>query len=564
MEQPTRVKKLRVQNFRSIGRTVEIDFIPHQPVILLGENNAGKSNIVRSLDLILGQSWPGTHEPDDNEFFGRTRDRKISIVVDFAEDGLFAGKYEQLGWIYNPHQDDPLTFRGKPGFSGHEYGYVSKADRAKFICIVIEAERNLSYQLSYGTKYTLLSRLMHKFHQALNEDEQTKSDLLSLFRAVRERFNEIQPFVDFTQVLQTRLGEFSGNMTHRLEVDFEAYNPVNFFHALKLQAVEGSESRGLQEMGTGEQQILALSLAYAYANAFHEGMLLVIEEPESHLHPLAQQWLARRLRDMASDGLQLLLTTHSSHFVNLLALPNLVVVRKSSEGTYVTQLSTEKLVEKCIQTGASADRTKTDNILPFYAANSTPAILEGFFACTVVLVEGPTEALALPELWRRLGYDHTEQGVAIIPVGGKGNLAKWKRIFEAYLIPCYVVFDNDTKDDRRGEKRRDALRSLAVPEEKQANFMNTPDWIVTSNYCVFGRNYEENLRDEFPGYTALEEDAKNEGVEAKPFIARWVAEKILLEPNHPGAQKLQAMIAAVSALTENRPDRQYRAVQTSS
>ncbi len=475
----TRVTKLKVQNFRSIGSSIEVDFARGYPLVLVGENNAGKSNIVRAFDLILGQSWPGNHEPDDNEFYRRDRNNRISITVDFADDGLYGGKFNRLGWLYD--SSDPGKqpfFRAKPGFSGYEYSTVSNADRTSCTCIVIEAERNLNYQLSYSSKYTILSRLMNRFHKALTDDGETKAELLRLFGEVRNRFNKIQSFVDFTEVLKSRLGDFSGNMTHRLEVDFEAYNPVNFFHALRLQAVEGQECRVLSEMGTGEQQILALSLVYSYAHAFHEGMLLVIEEPESHLHPLAQQWLARRLRTMADDGLQLAVTTHSSHFVDLLSLPNLVLVRKGSDGTYVTQVSAEKLVAECIKTGAPSTRTTAENILPFYAAIATPEILEGIFARAIVLVEGRTEALALPELWRRLKFDHTQHGVAIIPVGGKGNLAKWKRLFEAYGIPCFIIFDNDISDDSSGNKRKDALFALSVPGNKHDELIGSSDWIV--------------------------------------------------------------------------------------
>lgn len=550
MQEPTRVTKLRVSNFRSIGETIEIQFTPGHPIVLVGENNAGKSNIVRAIDLIMGQNWPGTHDPDDNEFFCRDRNRKITITVDFAENGLFGGKFNRLGWVYDSSDSEKKPFfRAKPGFSGRETSFVSNDDRASCICIVIEAERNLAYQLSYSSKYTLMSRLMNRFHKALNDDGETKAELLHLFGEVRTRFNKIQPFVDFTEVLQSRLGEFSGNMTHRLEVDFEAYNPVNFFHALRLQAVEGQECRVLHEMGTGEQQILALSLAYSYAHAFHEGMILVIEEPESHLHPLAQQWLARRLRTMASDGLQLIITTHSSHFVDLLSLPNLVLVRKGEEGTNITQLTTEQLTAECIRTGAPPERTTPENILQFYAANATPEILEGLFARSIVLVEGRTEALALPEIWRRLGFDHTQNGTAIIPVGGKGNLAKWKRIFEAYRIPCFIIFDNDNKDDRKGIKRKDALFAVSVPEVNHATLIESSEWVVESRYCIFGKNYEENLRDAFSEYSSLESDAVNEGVEAKPFVARWVAERLTLDSNNVGTKKLKAIIAAILALT---------------
>ena len=52
----------------------------------------------------------------------------------------------------------------------------------------------------------------------------------------------------------------------------------------------GHASHQPDELGTGQSQVLALAFAYAYAMAYgqSEGTVLVIDEPEANLHPLAQ------------------------------------------------------------------------------------------------------------------------------------------------------------------------------------------------------------------------------------------------------------------------------------
>ena len=111
----------------------------------------------------------------------------------------------------------------------------------------------------------------------------------------------------------------------------------------------------------------------------------------------------------------------------------------------------------CVVTGVPQDKVDEDNILPFYAANTSREILDGFFAKKVVLVEGPTECLSLPNYLTKVGLDVAKRGIAIVPVG-EGNLAKWRRLFTAYGIPTFVIFDNDGKaDDKQRVKRRDAL-----------------------------------------------------------------------------------------------------------
>lgn len=48
------------------------------------------------------------------------------------------------------------------------------------------------------------------------------------------------------------------------------------------------------------------------------GDLLIIEEPESHLHPESQRWLAYTLVNLVNAGVRLVLTTHSDYFLRQL------------------------------------------------------------------------------------------------------------------------------------------------------------------------------------------------------------------------------------------------------
>jgi len=39
-------------------------------LVLLGENNAGKSNVTRALDILFGDTWPGSRRLEDHDFHG--------------------------------------------------------------------------------------------------------------------------------------------------------------------------------------------------------------------------------------------------------------------------------------------------------------------------------------------------------------------------------------------------------------------------------------------------------------------------------------------------------------
>lgn len=527
-----RVRSLQIAGYRSVRDDILMTFPEKTPVVLVGENNSGKSNIVRALDLVLGESWPGSHTPDDHEYFGRDKaNGSIEIVAALAGvNHKGPDRVEKLNWKCSA--TGPARF-SMTLWQGGESPYVSNDIRGQCTCIYIAADRRLDYQLSYASKFTFLSKLMRKFHDRLMADTARANDLRQKFSETKAIFLGVPEFAEFTSELQAQISELSGNLQYGLEVDFSAYDPSNFFHALRVHASEGGEVRTIEELGSGQEQILALSFIQAYAKAFHaaEGLVLVIDEPEANLHPLAQDWLARKIRDLAASGVQVVVTTHSPAFLDVAAIPGLVLVRKNDGCTETVQMTAAELAQYCREHGAA--RATAENILGFYAAAATAEILGGFFARTIVLVEGPTEAAALPVYLERVGCIVAKEGIAVIAVHGVGNLAKWWRLFSAYGIPTYVVFDNDAKDGKAGTKRSDLLATLGIPEDRHRGYLTTTDWVIEDRFCVFGGDFETVMRAGFgPDYEVLEDDARalhGFGQDSKPLLARHVAQVLTLD-----------------------------------
>jgi len=167
--------------------------------------------------------------------------------------------------------------------------------------------------------------------------------------------------------------------------------------------------------------------------AHERGLVLLIEEPELFLRPQAQRYLYRLLRRFAANGNQVLYSTHEPTFLNVGRLDELALVEHSPHtGTRVIQPGT-------LDAGES-----------FRALSEIDAERgELFLARAVLLVEGRTEKLTLPFVFRALGYDVDREEITILDCGGKPNIPLFLRICRTARVPSVAIHDRDAPPGRR-------------------------------------------------------------------------------------------------------------------
>jgi len=135
----------------------------------------------------------------------------------------------------------------------------------------------------------------------------------------------------------------------------------------------------------------------------------------------------------------------------------------------------------------------------------TPLINEGFFANTVVLVEGEDDYAAIIGMARAMNKDLEGSGVSVIPVSGKRSLDRPALIFKEFGIPVYMLWDSDgEKGETAGicstcgkpldgkpnpADNRRLLRIVGKTEE---------DWPACQepHFCCFKRDLESTLLSE--------------------------------------------------------------------
>ncbi|MDI6762741.1 MAG: ATP-dependent endonuclease [Thermodesulfobacteriota bacterium] len=212
----------------------------------------------------------------------------------------------------------------------------------------------------------------------------------------------------------------------------------------------------------------------------------------------------------------------------------------------MTQIVLPSIVSKG---GANSKKCTEETILPFYAANSSEEMLKGFFAQAVVFVEGPTEALALPIYLKACGCDTKEMGIAIIPTHGKGSIPRYIRLYEAYSIPTYAIFDNDPEDDSAGNKRKEIIETCGDKFEEW--LVNIEEIYVENKFAIFGKDFEKFLRRQFEelGYKENENTISEKFGPAKPLVAREVASLLVQGgTDHESWQPIKDLASKIAAL----------------
>ena len=201
-------------------------------------------------------------------------------------------------------------------------------------------------------------------------------------------------------------------------------------------------------------------------------VVLAIEEPEIHQHPTRTRHLAALLRALPDKGLdgvagdiQVLYTTHSPQLVFADRIDQIRLVRKSNNGTRdgepaaaeVASTTSADILGDLKRHGAAsrADESIDQSLLRLMG----PAASEGLFAETVVLVEGPSDRVALAAAAEIMGRPLDSLGVSIVPCGSKAAMPLPLALFRRLGVRVYPVWD---ADKNKGRQRKESERILGL------------------------------------------------------------------------------------------------------
>ena len=552
-----KLSQVKINNFRSI-KTLDFNFPESGILVLAGANNAGKSNIIRAINNILGVDWWSHDRLERHDFYGRDRENQIFISLCFDTRETAGFKWD----------DEKSEYKAYVNYGrGRDY-FLSSDFKEKCPCTYLGADRTFDRQMSFYD-WTLLGKIRKTFHQRCVS---LADQLDAKFQEIVDLFQQVEGFPEFKADFARFFSEMQADTPLKMAVDFKPFTPSNYFKTMQVltsDPAQGQTDLDLEELGEGSRNLALLALLRSYAmNLRRAGDevngILALEEPEIYLHPQSQRNLFRILRDIAASGIQVVISTHSSCFVDTEFFDSIGLVRKLNDPATVgrqhselTMVSKAKLVEHCHSTGVLAAKATVGNVSEYYKTTSNYRLNEALFARFVVLVEGETEELALPEYLRAAGLDCDLRGVSVIAVEGKNQIPKYWRLFSAFKIPLLVLFDNDddgTDGNRASRAKRKSNENVATCFGLQLDqILHSEVWgeiqsisQPETTLIILGDDFETAVEADYSNdwdfgdatFAEMVQDAKDlmkpvNNNQGKGLIARYVARKILSnKPNY--------------------------------
>ena len=397
------IRRLEISRYRGIE---SLRFDPGPRTVILGPQNAGKSTVLESLDLLLHHGLGRPRQPPTEIDYFR-RDPKegfeIEAVVGDLSEELLAGAREHLeGWAVKraevvPEPDglhiEPVVrvrVRGTPDLTHrHEFAkpeaggaHFGPRLRAMVGWVFDGRTRDPQQQLSFY-QGGLLDRLFRG------------SDLGPATDALREALgqgaNQVNEDDGVTSVLD-QLGEDLKDLGLLTGVEkplFEAgaVSQRQLLQSLRLALPSGDETIPLARQGRGAQRLVLVSVLLRLAQLSAGGAIVGgFEEPEEALEPLRQALLAGMLVEIAESGGQVFVVTHSPEIARRFQIDDFLLLAEGSAGRGANSLR----------------KVLTPPVRQTYERRLDGAVVRGLFARVPVLVEGPGDRAVLEAFWRSL------------------------------------------------------------------------------------------------------------------------------------------------------------------
>ncbi|MGM3174187.1 ATP-dependent endonuclease [Dickeya lacustris] len=471
------LERIEILGFRGINR---LSLTLDDNTVLIGENAWGKSSLLDALSLLLAPSLPLYHfDLQDFHFTPgneSSRERHLQVIFTFCESAPghhLAPRYRSLSpvWIKGEGRLHRIFYRleGEVDESQAIFTWRSFLD-ANGQPLALD---NIDWLASEVVRLHPVLRLrdarfIRRFHPGtlmpqIDNNERLSHQFEALMRELAQNPNRLtnqelrQGLVAMRQLVDHYFSEQSADPNARRHPRHARTGNGRAWRSLDTinRMISGPNSRS--------RRIILLELFSTLLQAKgsaaldpHARPLLLIEDPETRLHPIMLSVAWGLLTQLP---LQKVTTTNSGELLSLVPVEQVCrLVRESAKvATY--------------RIGRQGLSPQDSRRITFHIRFNRPSSL---FARCWLLVEGETEVWMLNELARQCGHHFEAEGVRVIEFAQAGLKPLLKFAYRMG-IEWHVLVDGDDAGKKYATTARSLLQSQGETERDHLTVLTAPD-----------------------------------------------------------------------------------------
>ncbi len=396
------IKQIKLKNFK-LHKNTTVNFDKSLSIVT-GENNSGKTSLLESF-LIFEECYNFTRHQIKTANSLNVKNDILSIGhFDFETKFISEFKTVRSRDYYEIFFQDSkaitieilfevdkqilnIGFKIEKARNGTAYKISSMISNEDLIFINNQFPK-LDF-LIFIKSSPISSILQHELFvpKVQIEEELAKGNNLNIMRN-RLRLIDITILDGIQRQIATILGyesfEFKLKYNSNTDLYIKTYFKIN----------EDSKYQDLALLGSGVLQLIEILISVNLSKEIKYKIIL-LDEPDSHLHRLAQQKLVDTLRQTTSVNIQIVLTTHNEQLVS-----------SARSGELLHMYNDEKMEVSPIVANFKSGRGKgfienssrNDIYNSLGVSSSAMQFLEAIESDTIVLVEGRSDALYLEAL----------------------------------------------------------------------------------------------------------------------------------------------------------------------
>jgi len=528
------ISQLKLWNFRKYGSSDSFDLDnPHLTVpfekglnVLIGENDSGKSAILDAIKLVLkthAYEWIKVEKEDFNsetdklrieiEFSGISNDEAKHFIewLGWEDEEIEKGQFEKRPKLILIYQAEYRNNRVIPsdvkaGMDGT--GHLLNADAREYLkCTYLKALRDADSELT-AKKNSRLSQILQEhylFKKKVGFTHEFEDQFKIINDTITNDFKKDEQKRGYKEKIKDVIDDFiEGFIDHKHKGKFSFGNTdiKNILEKLSL----GIEQQNNLGLGTMNRLYMAAELLHLRKENWNGLKLCMIEELEAHLHPQAQMKIIEKLS--LEKDIQFILTTHSPNIASKVDLKSLILCKDRN---------VFPLGEEYTYLGKKTKESKYENSYKYLKRFLDVTKSNLFFARGVILVEGWSEELLIPEIAKKINCDLTKKEISIVNVGSTAYL-DFAKVFlrkeneNELKVPVSIVTDLDKREYEREALIEDG-KQKKIETKKQYTYVNQN----ISNHSDLVKIKEDDILDRKSDYV-------------KPFVSRlWTFEWCLLK-----------------------------------